>query len=59
MRLGGVGTEQQAVGDLLVGQADGDQLSPALAAIFGDWNWWMPDSLGRLFRVRPSSSVAH
>jgi RND superfamily putative drug exporter len=26
-------------------------LVPALVALFGRWNWWMPDRLGRLLRI--------
>ena len=26
-------------------------LVPALVALMGRWNWWMPDQLGRLLRV--------
>ena len=26
-------------------------LVPALVALMGDWNWWMPDGLARLLRV--------
>jgi uncharacterized membrane protein YdfJ with MMPL/SSD domain len=29
-------------------------LVPALMAMFGRWNWWLPPSLARLVRVRPS-----
>jgi RND superfamily putative drug exporter len=29
-------------------------LVPALMAIFGRWNWWLPARLARLVRVRPS-----
>jgi RND superfamily putative drug exporter len=29
-------------------------LVPALVAIFGRWNWWMPDGLARLLRVTPT-----
>ncbi len=29
-------------------------LVPALMAIFGRWNWWLPERLARLVRVRPS-----
>jgi RND superfamily putative drug exporter len=29
-------------------------LVPSLMALFGRWNWWLPDSLARLVRVRPS-----
>jgi uncharacterized membrane protein YdfJ with MMPL/SSD domain len=29
-------------------------LVPSLMAVFGRWNWWLPASLARLVRVRPS-----
>jgi RND superfamily putative drug exporter len=29
-------------------------LVPALVALFGRWNWWMPQRLGRLLRVPPT-----
>ena len=29
-------------------------LVPSLMALFGRWNWWLPASLARLVRVRPS-----
>jgi RND superfamily putative drug exporter len=32
-------------------------LVPALIAIMGRWNWWMPDSLARLLRLAPSRGV--
>jgi RND superfamily putative drug exporter len=32
-------------------------LVPALMAIFGRWNWWLPAPLARLVRVRPSPLV--
>ena len=32
-------------------------LVPSLMAIFGRWNWWLPDSLARVMRV-PSSPLA-
>jgi RND superfamily putative drug exporter len=32
-------------------------LVPALIAIMGRWNWWLPDSLARLLRLAPSASV--
>jgi uncharacterized membrane protein YdfJ with MMPL/SSD domain len=31
-------------------------LVPALVAIMGRWNWWMPSSLARLLRTRPAGS---
>jgi RND superfamily putative drug exporter len=30
-------------------------LVPALVALMGRWNWWLPASLARLLRVRPPS----
>jgi RND superfamily putative drug exporter len=32
-------------------------LVPALIAIMGRWNWWMPDSLARWLRLAPSERV--
>ena len=29
-------------------------LVPALMAVFGRWNWWLPDSVARIARVPPS-----
>jgi uncharacterized membrane protein YdfJ with MMPL/SSD domain len=29
-------------------------LVPALMALFGRWNWWLPDKVARLARVAPS-----
>jgi len=29
-------------------------LVPALVALFGRWNWWLPERLGRLLRIAPS-----
>jgi putative drug exporter of the RND superfamily len=29
-------------------------LVPALVALFGRWNWWLPERLGRLLRVAPA-----
>jgi RND superfamily putative drug exporter len=29
-------------------------LVPSLMALFGRWNWWLPTSLARVVRVRPS-----
>jgi putative drug exporter of the RND superfamily len=34
-------------------------LVPALVAIFGRWNWWMPDGLARLLRLPRQSSAEH
>jgi RND superfamily putative drug exporter len=33
-------------------------LVPALVAIFGRWNWWMPAGLARLLRVAPAARVS-
>ena len=30
-------------------------LVPSLVIVFGRWNWWFPDGLARLFRLRPAS----
>ena len=32
-------------------------LVPALVSMFGDWNWWMPDWLAKVLRVRPLPRV--
>jgi RND superfamily putative drug exporter len=29
-------------------------LVPSLMALFGRWNWWLPPSVARIVRVRPS-----
>ncbi len=29
-------------------------LVPSLMALFGRWNWWLPERMARLMRVRPS-----
>jgi RND superfamily putative drug exporter len=29
-------------------------LVPSAMAIFGRWNWWLPDGIARVFRVKPS-----
>ncbi|MDQ3778907.1 MAG: MMPL family transporter [Actinomycetota bacterium] len=29
-------------------------LVPSLMALFGRWNWWLPESAARIFRVQPS-----
>ena len=29
-------------------------LVPSAMAIFGRWNWWLPDGVARVFRVKPS-----
>jgi RND superfamily putative drug exporter len=29
-------------------------LAPAIVALFGRWNWWLPDRAARLLRVEPS-----
>lgn len=31
-------------------------LVPALVAIMGRWNWWMPPGLARLIRAAPSET---
>ena len=30
---------------------------PALVALMGRWNWWMPDGLSRLLRIPPPPPV--
>jgi uncharacterized membrane protein YdfJ with MMPL/SSD domain len=32
-------------------------LPPATVSLFGDWNWYLPASLARILRVRPSQPV--
>ncbi len=32
-------------------------LVPSLMALFGRWNWWLPESLARIVRVMPSPLV--
>jgi RND superfamily putative drug exporter len=32
-------------------------LVPALVAIMGRWNWWMPDGFARLLRLPPAAAV--
>lgn len=34
-------------------------LVPAIAAMLGDWNWWMPSGLSRILRAPTDSSAAH
>jgi len=29
-------------------------LVPSLVSLFGSWNWWLPDSVAKVFRVQPS-----
>jgi putative drug exporter of the RND superfamily len=31
---------------------------PSLMAIFGRYNWWLPDRVARVVRVRPSPLAA-
>src|SRR4051795_12999416 len=33
-------------------------LVPSLMALFGRWNWWLPERLARLVRVEPSPLLA-
>jgi RND superfamily putative drug exporter len=33
-------------------------LVPALVSLFGPWNWWLPPSIARVLRVRPSKPLA-
>jgi RND superfamily putative drug exporter len=33
-------------------------LVPALVALFGRWNWWLPAPLARLLRVAPSAAIS-
>jgi RND superfamily putative drug exporter len=34
-------------------------LVPSAMALFGTWNWWMPNGLARVLRVEPSPLGAH
>jgi RND superfamily putative drug exporter len=34
-------------------------LVPALVAIMGRWNWWLPGGLARLLRVPPTTTARH
>jgi RND superfamily putative drug exporter len=34
-------------------------LVPALVAIMGRWNWWLPGGLARLLRVPPTPTPGH
>ncbi len=34
-------------------------LVPALVAIMGRWNWWLPGGLARLLRVPPTTTAGH
>jgi RND superfamily putative drug exporter len=34
-------------------------LVPALVAIMGRWNWWLPDGLARLLRIPPATTMEH
>lgn len=43
-----------AVGIILDAVVVRTLLVPALAALLGRWNWWMPDPLARLLRIQPS-----
>ncbi|HEY2478191.1 MAG TPA: hypothetical protein VGI17_05625 [Solirubrobacterales bacterium] len=31
-------------------------LVPAAVALFGRWNWWLPEPVARLLRVRPAEA---
>jgi len=33
-------------------------LVPALVSLFGEWNWYLPDGVAKILRVRPSHSHA-
>jgi RND superfamily putative drug exporter len=32
-------------------------LVPSLVSLFGSWNWYLPDRLARILRVRPSHAI--
>ena len=34
-------------------------LVPSAMALFGRWNWWLPDGVARVFRVKPSPLGQH
>jgi RND superfamily putative drug exporter len=46
-----------AAGILLDATVIRSLLVPALVALFGDWNWWMPARLERLLRVAPPPAL--
>jgi RND superfamily putative drug exporter len=33
-------------------------LAPALVALLGRWNWWLPNRAARILRVEPSPVVS-
>ncbi|HKE78429.1 MAG TPA: MMPL family transporter [Solirubrobacteraceae bacterium] len=43
-----------AAGILLDATVVRAMLVPALVSMFGKWNWWLPSSVARILRVRPS-----
>jgi RND superfamily putative drug exporter len=43
-----------AAGILLDATVVRAMLVPALVSMFGKWNWWLPPSVARILRVRPS-----
>jgi len=34
-------------------------LVPSAMALFGRWNWWLPEGVARVFRVKPSPLGQH
>jgi RND superfamily putative drug exporter len=34
-------------------------LVPSAMALFGQWNWWLPDGVAKVFRVEPSPLGRH
>jgi RND superfamily putative drug exporter len=46
-----------AAGILLDATVIRSLLVPALVALFGRWNWWMPASLERVLRVAPTAAL--
>jgi len=45
-----------AAGIILDATVVRSMLVPALVALFGDWNWWLPAWPARLLRVAPSAA---
>jgi RND superfamily putative drug exporter len=46
-----------AVGILIDAVVVRTLLVPALVAIMGHWNWWMPEGLARLLRLAPTAAA--
>ena len=48
-----------AAGIILDATVVRSMLVPALVALFGDWNWWLPAWPAKLLRVAPSAPRSH